>query len=382
MFSDGARKLGYSPFPVPMAINSQEYGGRAACMYGGACQQYGCPINAKATTFSVSLPRARATGKLDLRANAMAFEITVAADGRARSVRYLDEHRKEREVFASHVVVAGNAVGTPHLLLNSTSSKFPGGLANSSGLVGRNLTYHHFAYVGYIAAEPTHHFTGLETHAAIDDLHASDSERGFIRGGVVADMNMGSKQPIAYGLVMHAGHPGSKRGWGAEYKQYLREFPRAGGILSVLEDMPMESNRVDLDPEVKDAFGLPAPRITHRQHPNDVAMNRWYGERQLEIAEAAGAAQKWLITAPEFAVGEPGVSMRGSAHFHGTCRMGDVPGRSVVDRWCRAHDVPNLWIVDSSVLPTAAGYNPTLTILANAYRVADHFVRSAKRMDI
>src|SRR6185295_5496316 len=122
-----------------------------ACMYGGACQQYGCPINAKATTFSVSIPRARATGNLDLRANAMAFEITVGDDGRARSVRYLDRDRREQEVFARHIVVSGNAVGTPHLLLMSKSAKFPDGLANSSGLVGRNLTYHTFSYVGYLA---------------------------------------------------------------------------------------------------------------------------------------------------------------------------------------------------------------------------------------
>jgi choline dehydrogenase-like flavoprotein len=382
MFASGARKLGYRPFPVPMAINSQDYGGRAACMYGGACQQYGCPINAKATTFSVSLPRARATGKLELRANATAFEITVGEDGRARTVRYLDEHRKEHEVAARHVVVSGNAVGTPQLLLGSKSARFPDGLANSSGLVGRNLTYHHFSYVAYVTGEPTRGFLGLETHAAIDDLHASDPRRGFIRGGVVADMNMGNKQPIAYGLVQHPGHPGSKRGWGAAYKRYLRDFPRAGGILSVLEDLPMESNRIDLDPDVKDDLGLPAPRITHRQHPNDVAMNRWFGERQLEIAEAAGAVEKWVVASPTFDLGQPGAAVQGSAHFHGTCRMGDVPSRSVVDRWCRAHDVPNLWVVDGSVFPTAGGYNPTLTILANAYRVADHFVRAAKRLDI
>jgi choline dehydrogenase-like flavoprotein len=317
-----------------------------------------------------------------LRANATAFEITVAPDGRARSVRYLDAQRRESEVLARHIVVSGNAVGTPQLLLSSKSARFPDGLANTSGLVGRNLTYHHFAYVGYFANEPTLTFTGLETHAAIDDLHASDSRRGFIRGGVIADMNMGSKQPIAYALVQHPGYEPAKRGWGASYKKYLRQFPRAGGILSVLEDVPVESNRVDLDPEVKDALGLPAPRITHKQHPNDVAMNRWYAERQLEMADAAGAVEKWVVSAPEFAIFKPGISIKGSAHFHGTCRMGDVPSRSVVDRFCRAHDVPNLWVVDGSVFPTAGGYNPTLTILANAYRVADHFVRAGKHMEL
>jgi choline dehydrogenase-like flavoprotein len=378
LFSRGARKLGYTPFPVPKAINSREHDGRSACMYGGACQQFGCPIHAKATTYSVCLPRARATGRLDLRHDCMAFEITVGEDGRARSVRYLDELRNEREVFARHIVVAGNAIGTPHLLLHSKSGKFPDGLGNSSGLVGRNLTYHHVAFIAYLAEEPTFHFTGLESHAAIDDLHASDPKRGFIRGGVVADMNMSTKQPIMFALTHHLGRAASSRGWGPEYKKYLRTFPRAGGIISILEDLPLETNRVDLDPDVKDAYGLPAPRITHRQHANDIAMNRWYAERQLEIAEAAGVAEKWVIST--FAISETNHAA-GSAHFHGTCRMGDDPKRSVVDRWCRSHDVPNLWVVDGSVFPTAGGYNPTLTILANAYRVADHFVRSAKRLD-
>ena len=223
------------------------------------------------------------------------------------------------------------------------------------------------------------HFMGLETHGAIDDLHASDAKRGFIRGGVIADMNMSCKQPIMYATLHHAGHPGTTRGWGAGYTRYLGAFTRAGAIISILEDMPMESNRVDLDPEVKDHHGLPAPRITHRQHPNDIAMNRWYEKRQLEIAEAAGVAEKWVI--PTFAVGDSN-PMAGSAHVHGTCRMGRDASRSVVNEWCRAHDVPNLFVVDSSVLPTSGGYNPTLTILANAYRAADHFVTAAKKMEI
>jgi choline dehydrogenase-like flavoprotein len=378
LFSRGARKLGYTPFPVPMAINSREYGGRAGCMYGGACQQYGCSVHAKATTFSVCIPRARATGKLDLRPNSMAVEITLGADGRARSVRYLDGQRREQEVFARWIVVAGNAIGTPQLLLSSKSAKFPDGLANSSGLVGKNLTYHHVAFVAYLAEEPTFHFTGLETHAGIDDLHRSDPKRGFIRGGVIADMNMSCKQPIMYATLHHDGREATKRGWGTGYKDYLRGFSRAGGIVSILEDLPMESNRVDLDPEIKDGFGLAAPRITHRQHANDIAMNRWYTERQLEIAEAAGVAEKWVISS--FAVSDTN-PMPGSAHFHGTCRMGSDPARSVVDPWCRAHDVPNLFVVDSSVLPTSGGYNPTLTILANAYRAADHFVRTVRTMD-
>ncbi len=376
----GARKLGYHPFPTPMAINSQPYGGRPECAYGGACQQYGCQIGAKATTLSVSIPRALATKKLDLRADAMAREITLGKDGRARSVRYLDAQRREHEVFARHIVVAGNAIGTPHLLLVSKSGSFPRGLANGSGLVGRNLTFHHFPAFDFTIDEPALSFTGLETHLAIDDLHASDPKRGFIRGGVLAEFNMLVKQPLAFAFFSPPGPP--KRSWGSDLKDHLRLFPRTVGVAAVLEDLPMESNGVDLDPSVKDRYGLPAPRITHRQHANDIAMNTWYGKRLAELADAAGAIRGWAPAVPGISLADQRSAMKGSAHLHGTCRMGDDPERSVVDRWCRSHDVENLWIVDGSVFPTSGGYNPTLTILANAYRVADRFIAGAKRQNL
>ena len=377
--TQAARKLGYHPFPTPVAINSRPYGGRAECVHGGACLGYGCPMGAKATTLSVCIPRALATGKLDLRPNATAREITLGKDGRARSVRYLDKEGKEHEVFARFIIVAGNAIGTPHLLQMSTSGSFRHGLANSSGLVGRNLTLHHIAGVAFTIDESARSYTGLHSHAAFDDWHPTDPKRGFIRGGVVAEANSLTNQPLSFGLVSYAGFP-AKRAWGREFKDYLRKFPRAIGLAAVLEDLPMEVNRIDLDPTVKDRHGLPAPRITHRQHPNDFAMNRWFTKQMLGVADAAGAIDKWETQF--YGLPTEQSAMKGFMHFHSTCRMGDDPKRSVVDRWCRSHDVQNLWIVDGSVFPTAGGYNPTLTILANAYRVADHFIAEAKRQNV
>jgi choline dehydrogenase-like flavoprotein len=376
--AQAARKLGYHPFPTPVAINSRPYGARPECVHGGACLGYGCPIGAKATTLSVCIPKALATGKLDLRPDTIAREITMK-DGRARSVRYLDKQGKEHEVFARYVIVAGNAVGTPHLLLMSANGSSRHGLANSSGLVGRNLTLHHIAAVAFTIDEQARGYTGLHSHAAFDDLHPSDPKRGFIRGGVVGEANSPTNQPLSFGLVTHVGYP-AKRSWGRDFKDYLRKLPRSVALAAVLEDLPMETNRVDLDPTVKDGAGLPAPRITHRQHPNDFAMNRWYTERMMAVADAAGATEKW--EAEYYSLPTERSAMKGFMHFHGTCRMGDDPTRSVVDRWCRSHDVENLWIVDGSVFPTAGGYNPTLTILANAYRVADHFVAEAKRQNV
>jgi choline dehydrogenase-like flavoprotein len=378
----GARALGYTPFPTPMAINSRPYGGRPQCLYGGACQQFGCPVHAKATPFSVLIPKAMATGKLDLRPGAMVFEIPVGSDGRALGARYLDDAGSTHEVRARHVVVAGGAIGTPHLLRLSTSGKFPHGLANGSDQVGRHLTFHVHNLIQFTVSEPAMAWTGLESHGSIDDLHPSDPKRGFIRGGVIGEANVMNKLPIGHALS-GTGFPDLERQWGAGFKDYLRRFPRTVGLVSILEDLPMAENRIDLDPEVKDRHGLPVPRITHRQHPNDLAMLGWYEARMLELAEAAGASEKW---APRLA-GLTGLddrnAMKGSgAHFHGTCRMGDDPDASVVDRWCRSHEVPNLWVVDGSVFPTSGGYNPTLTILTNAYRVADHFVAEARRQNL
>jgi len=377
-FERAAKKLGYTSFPVPMSINSRPYSGRPACINGGACQGYGCPIHAKGTTFSIHIPKALATGRLDLRANARATEIKLGNDGLARSVRYLDAERKEHEVRARQVVLAAGTIGSPHVLLMSKSARFPEGLANSSGLVGRNLTFHLLAAVQGVMDEPTQHYTGVEAQAAIDDLHPSDAKRGFIRGGVITEGNPVVKQPLAYALWALPGHPRMKTGWGTDLKRCLRDFPRILPLVSVMEDLPMMSNRVDLDPDVRDDWGLPVPRITHRQHPNDLAMYRWFEQRMIDIAEAAGARDVWPAGGPYTLVDETS-AMPGSVHLHGTCRMGNDPESSVTDRWCRSHDVRNLWITDCSVFPTSAGYNPTLTLMANAYRVADHMVDEAKR---
>lgn len=381
LFDAGARALGYHPFPLPVAINPRGFAGRSACTYGGACQGFGCRIHAKATTFSVSLPRALATGRVRLVPQAMVFELAAGEDGRVRAARYLDASGAQREIRARHFVVSCNAIGSARLLLLSRSGSFPRGLANSSGLVGRNLMLHHHAALRLLTAEPALGFTGFEAHRAFDDFHPSDPRRGFIRGGVVAEVNAFTRQPITYALAS-AGAPGLSRAWGAPMKRFLRDFPRAVTIGSVLEDLPMESNRVDLDPQVTDRYGLAAPRITHRQHANDIAMNRWVAARLPELADACGAVEKWPIRMPGLTYVDEQSAMKGSAHLHGTCRMGTDPARSVLDRWCRAHDVPNLWVVDGSCFPSSGGYNPTLTILANAYRVADHFIREAKRQSL
>ena len=272
-------------------------------------------------------------------------------------------------------------MGSPQLLLLSKSGRFPDGLANSSGLVGRNLTFHHHAAARLVMDEPMLGVTGIEVYRAIDDWHASDPKRGFIRGGVVAEINSFPRQPIGYAFTS-AGDPGLERAWGAPFKRYLREFPRAITIGSILEDLPMHENRVDLDPDVKDAQGLPIARITHRQHANDIAMNAWFAKQIEGLAQACAPASSWRVMLPGLTFVDAKTAMRGSAHVHGTCRMGAKASQAVLDRHCRAHDVPNLWVVDASCFPTAGGYNPPLTLLANASRVADHCGAEARRQNL
>ncbi len=366
--AEGARRLGLHPYPAPMSINSRPYGDRPACLLAGTCAGFGCPVHAKASTLSVSIPRALKTGKLDLRSGAAARQIIVGDDGRARGVRYLDWKGREQEVWARGVVLAAGAIGSPHLLLQS-------GVANSSGLVGRNLMFHLRPTVAFVRKDPGFGFLGVTSHVAVDDYQGTARGRGFIRGGVVLESNALTAEPVAWALAGSAGR-GGLRPWGRALKKHIAEFARGAALTAVLEDLPMESNRVEVDPDVKDRFGLAVPRITHAQHPNDVAMHGWFGERLLEIASAAGAAEKWPVGVPGATTVDEDSGMAGSPFPLGTCRMGREPSRSVVDGWCRSHDVENLWIVDGSVFPTAGGYPPMLTIVALAYRAADRMIGS------
>ncbi len=377
-FEKGAKTLGYSPFPVPLAINSQVYGNRPACVHGGACRAYGCPIGAKGTTYSVSIPRAHLTGKLDLRPNARVFDLPIE-NGRLTGARYFDQRGDEQQVWARQVIVSAGTVGTAQLLLMSRSGSFPKGLSNNSDQVGRHYSFHHHPSAIAYFDEDLHNYTGVETRSAIDDLHPSDSSRGFIRGGVIAELNTFTHQPIMHAL---AATPAELQGaWGSSLKEHITDFTRTLTIAGICEELPMADNRIDLDPTHTDRFGLPLARITKRQHPNDVAMYRWYEKKIMELAEAAGARRVVPGRVPGVHIGD-GDHQSGNAHNHGTCRMGDDPSQSVVDRWCRSHEVPNLWVVDGSVMPTNGGYNPTLSILANAYRVADYFIGEANRLSV
>lgn len=372
LIAAGAGKLGLHAFPIPMAINSRVYGDRAKCMNGGLCAGFGCPIHAKASALSVHLPAAIATGRCRVLPDSRAVEITVDANNRARGVRYLDGEGREHELHARQVVVACSSVASAQLLLLSRSARHPTGLANSSDQVGRNLMCHVFAQVNFEMEQVANSFAGPPGNIAVDDFHASDARRGFIRGAVIGEAM--EAMPILSALKAGNYLGAQRRAWGRPLRDYIGKFPFIGGMVSIGEDLAVAGNRVDLDPDHRDAAGIPLPRITHRRHANDFKLAQYFEQRMLALAQAGGAKKTW---ATDFTTVKTG-----SGHIMGTCRMGNDPKTSVLTRWCRTHDVDNLWVVDGSFFPSSGGYNPTLTIVANAYRVAAYFIEQARRLDL
>ncbi len=369
LFERAARKLGLHPFPAPMAILSKPYRGRNACLHCGFCEGYGCEVGAKSSSMATVIPMAEKTGRCEIRPDSYVRKIEVDNAGRVTGAKYFEA--RGREVFqrARAVVVCCNGSETPRLLLLSKSNRFPNGLANSSGLVGKYLMFDSGSFCGGVFEHPLNDFKSVQVSRLLHDFYGADSQRGFYGGGGIDarfDLN-----PIAFGL---SGLPLDAPQWGAEYKRMLREyFTRSMYLLSHSTTLPIEVNSISLDPDLKDAWGLPAMRVTFKNHPDDLKTMQFLLDRQMEILDAAGARRKWAYPVEEITQG---------VHLLGTCRMGDDPKRSVVDQFHRTHDVPNLFLVDGSSFVTSGRNQPTCTIQALAYRAADHLARAAKRGEV
>ena len=358
----GADKLGLHLVREPLAIPTKDWNGRPACINAGTCR-LGCKISAKSSIDVTYIPKAERTNKVHVRSECMARTITTSRDGRARSVIYFDPDGQEKEIFARVIVVAGNAVETPRLLLLSKSRLFPGGLANSSGLVGKYFTEHLSVFADGLFSERLDPWRGVPTGGIIQDFYATNARNDFARGWTISVENE-NQWPLATAR--------SVPGWGAEHKARVKEiFGHKVGLATDGEQLPDERNRVRLDPIVKDIYGLPVPLLINNHWKNDLAMIDAMSSKLREILEAAGAK--------EVSVGQciPG----SSSHYLGTCRMGNNPKSSVVDPWGRTHDVPNLFIGDGSVFVTVGAANPALTISALAARAATGIIAAFKRGD-
>lgn len=351
VLAEGAKRVGYKYYATgPYATNAEEYDGRPASIQDGFNFQ-GDKNKSKWSTLVREIPRAEATGLLDLRPNSQAAQITHDARGRADAVLYIDESGALQRQRARLVAVAGNSIETPRLLLLSASALFPDGLANSSGQVGRNYMRHLTASTYAQFDDEVNMYRGETMAGLIADESKHDTSRGFSGGYYMETISLG---PAFLAKFLDPGM------WGRDFTSFMEQYARTAGLWIVGEDLPQASNRVTLNAAVQDQHGLPVADVHYDDHPNDLAMRAYAAKHTAQLYESVGARRTFLT--PPYP----------STHNLGTSRMSERPEDGVVDKWGRAHDVPNLFISDGSVFTTGAAANPTLTIVALAIRQADY----------
>jgi gluconate 2-dehydrogenase alpha chain len=376
IFEAGARKLGYHPFSSPRAILSQFYQGRPSCTYCGFCQAFGCHMGAKSSILVTKLPEADATGNFKLLTGTMCYRVNSDNSGKVIGVSYYGPDGSENTIEADVVILGTFIYDNTRLLLLSKTGKFPDGLANSSGQLGKHLMAHIGARV-FAAFDDRYVNIYMGPSAqkhSLDDFNADNFDHGglgFIRGAQIsvtpADLEAG---PIGAAVSMNP-PPGVPR-WGAEYRDFLAKyFARYAAIVAQTENLAYADHMIDLDPHVRDQWGLPAPRLTYNwRRPNELARVEFLLDKLEELGRATGATHVWRSPSGS---GAPG------AHHEGGTRMGNDPSNSVVNRYGQSWDIPNLFVIGSSTFPTMSGFNPTLTIQALAYSSADAIVNRYKK---
>ncbi|MGH8596290.1 MAG: GMC family oxidoreductase [Gammaproteobacteria bacterium] len=353
VFYNGAKKIGYVHCDTGhMAINSRVRAGRASCQQFGFCFQ-GCKTGAKWSTLYTEILAALNTDHCELRAESHVAQIEHDEKGKVTGVVYFDSEGKMQRQRARAVCVAANSIESPRLLLLSASGKFPDGLANSSGQVGRNYQRHTTGSVYAVFDDPVHMYRGTTMAGIIDDEAGHAPKRGFAGGYHMETVSVGL--PFAAAFL----DPGA---WGPEFTGALDRYAHMAGLWIVGEDMPQESNRVTLHASEKDQWGLAVPNVHYDDHANDLAMRAHGFQQGSALYEAVGARKTYLT--PPYP----------STHNLGTCRMSERPADGVVNHFGQAHDISNLFISDGSQYTTGAAANPTLTIVTLAIRQADYIV--------
>lgn len=343
--------------PVGIPAGRVGVGKRPHCIMRGFCL-LGCKVGAKSSIHITHIPDAIDHGA-EIRTNCMAFEIPVDDAGHVTGVRYYrtDDagRRYEEEQRARAVVVAGYAIETPRLLLNSTSARFPDGLANSSGLVGKYLMAQAAPVVWGRFAEMIRQYKAPPACACTEEFYETDRRNDFVRGYALQTV---APLPIAMAhlLVDEGGR------FGPELIEAMQDYNHYACVGVLGEILPDARNFVSVHPTARDQFGIPVAHVHFNLFENDRTLMQAGVERARSVLEAAGARETHWVAR--------------YAHLVGTARMGFTPEDSVVDRWCRTWDVPNLFVCDGSVLPTQGSANPALTISALAARTAD-WIREA-----
>ena len=356
----GFEWLGWHWWPMPAAIISENYDGRLGCNGCGNCGS-GCPRGSMAKMSLSVWPRAVAAG-VDLRPGARVERIETGPDGRATGAVYIDRTGTRRQQTADIVVLAGNGVGSPRLLLMSDCARHPRGLANGSDAVGRYLM-HHTLVGATIWVEPR-----IDSHignlgAVISSEFAeTDISRGFVNG-----FNFNVARGSAAGVSTVGAHSGQAAPWGgAHHAWFRRHFGHAFNAFTIGDDIPQASNRITLSTTERDGDGLPAAALYYVPHANDWKMMAYGADRLRDLAGAVGAF--------DFALNDyrdaDGTYRTPAWHLLGTCRMGSDPASSVTNKWQQAWEVANLFVVDGSSFPTGGVVNPTSTVCALALRAA------------
>ncbi|MFP5285669.1 MAG: GMC oxidoreductase [Thermoanaerobaculia bacterium] len=360
-------------------MNSRPYQDRPACSYCRTCAGYGCRTGARGTSQEALLSRARGTGRCEIRPLAMVKEVTVDHKGRAAGCIYIDRTGAEHKIQAKVVCVCCSALESARLLLLSRSPYFPDGLANGSGLVGRNLQFHGTSIAqGRFRLErhPDKPFSDPNPfigRSLMDFYFLPPGISDLPKGGLVVFLGpQTGGSPIMSAKIL--AQLGEWTSWGTDLKRRLREHFlefRSVGFEVHHDFIPSDRTYTALDPEVKDKWGLPVARIHLEPCAHQKRAGHWLVERGLEVLAEMGADESTVAVE-----GETSPYL-----VHGTCRAGRDPSTSVLNEFCQAHEVPNLFVVDGSFMPTSGGAPPTLTILANAFRTADHILARAKGGD-
>ena len=355
--------MGLHPFPIPMLRNSIPFNDRPACVRRRSCCGFACPLNAKSGTHNTVIPKALSTGNCELRTNCVVSEITVTDSGRPNGVIYFDRDNHKQSQTADVIVVAASATESARLLLNSTSKFFPSGVGNRHDWVGRNFQGH--AYTGAFGLFEEDIFDDVGPGASIAISDFNHHNAGIIGGGILA--NEFTRLPYFFTAIRPPGSPT----WGKAHKAFQRKyFRRNVQVVGPIQEMPVFDSRVQVDPSVRDFWGIPVVRLSGTRHPRDFEGCKFLSGKAEDILKAAGAAITWQ------SVGGRGLS--GGQHQAGTCRMGNDPLTSVTDKYGRVHETPNVFVADASLHVTNGGFNPALTIMALGYWVGGHIAKEWK----
>ncbi|GAB2189249.1 GMC family oxidoreductase [Sessilibacter sp. MAH1] len=358
----GAKKIGAHCEQATLAINTEARDGRPSCQVNGFCMQ-GCKIGAKWSTMYTEIPRAEATGNMELRPNSMVLKIEHDKNGKITGVLYADEKGAQHFQKARLVAVAGNSIESPRMLLNSASNLFPDGLANSSGQVGQNYMTHVTGGVYAEFEKPVHMYKSTVVPGIVKEWQDHDASRGHLAGYELEILHLGL--PFMSAFL----NPG-KSGWGREVSSSLANYDNMAGFWICGEDMAVESNNITLHPTEKDQYGLPVPVVYKTDHINDTRMRNHAYARSKELFESIGALK--VNNLPPYP----------ASHNMGTNRMSEKARDGVVNRWGQSHDIKNLFVSDGSQFTSAGTENPTLTIVALAIRQAEYIAKQMAQKEL